>query len=291
MDAEVFGQFMQRLGYRIIKTASAYWYNVGPLCYLNFPFHRTIMPTSEELSVLWRSPRVMVVRYSTDLEGRGYSSYRFVCRSRDYDLHSLPSNVRNQVRTGLKKCKVRLIDYDLLMREGLDVYVDTMRRQSRKVTDDLAEYWRRYCEAAALTPGMEAWGAFVGNELAAYLIGFIMDGCYNIFIHRSHRDLLGHYPNNALVYTVVQSALERTEIDEVSYGLESLQSELDGLVRFKIGMGFTKEPIRQSVVFRPLIHPVIKVSAGVIFGIARKYPDNEAFRKLSGLTRFALGSE
>jgi hypothetical protein len=233
----------------------------------------------------------MVIRYPVALEDSGYPSYRVICRNKDYDLPSLSSKARNQTRRGLENCTISRVEFDFLAREGFDLFTSTLVRQGRKIPKDLKNYWTTYCTNAAKTQGFDAWGAFFNDKLAAFIVAFEMEGCYNIFIQRSLREALKYYSNNALVFTVTQEALARPEIEEVSYGFESLQQELEGLIHFKVGMGFIKQPIKQRITLRPSLRPVLGLSGPFISHIAAKFPEKEFWRKLNGVIKFAFPSE
>jgi hypothetical protein len=288
MNVEHLVNYFEKMGHSVLQTDSACWYNVNRGAYNSIPFHRLIEPTSDELRELWRTRRVAVVRYPTDVRSAlGQSSYMFVVRNKEYDLEGLSSNTRSHTRRGLKNCTVRQVDFPFLAHEGLSLHVSTLNRQGYDIPATIKEYWERICLVAGETPDFEAWGAFVGDQLAALAIGFVIEDCYQVSTVRSQKELLKYYPNNALIFEITRQAIERSEIKLVSYGVESLNDSLEGLVKFKVDMGYELMPIKQHTVFHPILQPIVRRTKGWIVGLADKRPNNLMLQKVKGLIRFA----
>jgi hypothetical protein len=131
---------------------------------------------------------------------------------------------------------------------------------------------------------METWGAFVGNDLAAYLIACRIEDCMNVLILRSSAGYLKDNPNNALVYSFVREIMSRPGMTEVSLGLEPVEPGLEDLDRFKMQMGFTKVPIGQKIYVNRLLRPFCKVL--LLKALKRLVATNsksQSSRKLVGL--------
>jgi len=74
-------------------------------------------------------------------------------------------------------------------------------------------------------------------------------------LQKSASSLLKHYSNNALLFTVMKSALSRPNVGWVSNGQIALAAK-EGLYHFKTSMGFQIHPFKEQVVFNPVIRPV-----------------------------------
>jgi hypothetical protein len=159
------------------------------------------------------------------------------------------------VRRGLEQCRVEQVDFDLLQRSAIPLNADTLIRQGRRVPADLEAYWTRYFSEAARTEGAETWAAFVGNSLAAYLIAFTIEDVCNLLIVRSSLQFLDAYPNNALIFQFLHSRMRTPGMRCVSYGFESIQSDLASLDQFKTGMGFQKIPVGQRIELSAWLKP------------------------------------
>ena len=149
--------------------------------------------------VLRRQP-CLGVRVPAPLDGPGKLSYQIVCDTRDYGIEGLSANTRSKVRRGLRRCDVRPVPFSEICEQGRQADRDTLSRQGR-VAGLTGTRWRRYWQSAARTVGMEGWGAYVGKELAAFLVTVRLDDCVEFLLARSRSDRLDAYPNNALIFT------------------------------------------------------------------------------------------
>jgi len=286
MSAQQYAEFLERMGHHVVAGQAAWWFDAARGIYQSFPFHRAIAPGLGEINRVL-GLRGVAVRFPC-LEGAGRASYRIVCAAKGYDFPQLTSKARNQTRRGLESCRVLRMSFLELERHGiLEVNRDTALRQGRPVAQDADERWRKYYQTAEQTATMEAWVSLVGDQVGAYLIACRIDECFNILVVRSHRQHLKVYPNNALVYTVTKEALARPEVDEVSFGLESVQSELDSLDHFKEGMGYEKVAIGQRIELNRLLRPLMR--GPVLRGVSRfaeRRQGAEKFAKLAGMMRW-----
>jgi hypothetical protein len=236
-------------------------------------------------SVLRQRP-CLGVRFAAPLDGSGKRSYQIVCDDAAYGLESLSANVRSKVRRGLKRCRVEALSFAVLQEAGRRAHEDTVARQGRPGV--LAgEHWERFCRAAASTHGFEAWGAWSGDTLAAFLVTVTFDDAVEFLLARSRSDALNAYPNNALLFTVTEEMLVRRRQPQITFGLESLEP-VGPLDEFKFSMGFRAQPLRQRVVFHPILGALLRQPA--VRTLVRRWSENRAgvtWRKAAGLLRFA----
>jgi len=276
-------KFLERLGHQVVETESSYWYNVHHF-YLSLPHHRLVTPNSNELSRLLRGFSAGV-RYFGPPEGLGRESYAFFCRDRNYDLEILSPNTRSKVRRGLKHCKIERLEPGYVMAHGKPVHDDTMRRI--RVRDPYP--WEAYWRAVKESDCVEVWGAMMGKDLVAYLVAVLAESSCEIWVARSSSDFLRFYPNNALLFTVVQNMLSRPEMEQIWFGAESLE-DVSSTDQFKLSMGFVKAPIRQRVVFHPLLRPALRnpLVIRTVSWLAGSQHQNEFWRKLNGVVALAV---
>ena len=272
--------FFERLGHRVIRTPSAHWYDVRSRFYLNFPHHRMIDPEPGELSAVFRR-LPLGVRYFAPAASQGTPSYALAitCGDREYDFEALSANSRSKTRRGLARCRVERLEPSWVQAHGRAVNDDTLRRI--KLRDPYP--WDRYWHAAAGSDGVEVWGALADGVLAAYLVAVRAERGCEILVARSASESLRFYPNNALLFTVVRDMLKRPEVDEVFFGVESLE-DYAGIDDFKLSMGFAKRPIRQRVVFHPLLRPALQsgLAMKAVAALARSAPPGRALAQAPG---------
>jgi hypothetical protein len=281
LSVEAIMQHFERRNYHVIRTESCWWYNEyhQTRFYSAFPLHRKITPSNDELSKVFRAePKAFALRFLSAQETKEPS---FIwARHKPYDLQALSANSRSKVRRGLGRCKIREVTFREIIEMGWTAHQDTLRRHGETANTLGLDESLSECSA------YQAWGAFVDNDLAAFLVTLRVEDWVYLLVNRSMDAHLKEYPNNALVYTVVETYLACSDITTVSYGLEPL-SVLKTLDQFKESMGFERERIHQRVVLRswlrPLLNPAIRQ---LILRTATLRPFDVRLQKLAGLTRF-----
>lgn len=288
MDAAVYAGFLRAIGHQVMATPSAYWYDASRFFFLSAPPHRLYDPETAELRGVLRRPSCLGVRFAAPLQGGGKLSYQIACDNRAYGLEALSANVRSKVRRGLKRCAVGPVPFPVIATAGRRAHGDTLARQGRDGVLSGAK-WDRFWTAAAETSGFEGWGAWSGDVLAAFLVTVTFDEGVEFLLARSCSDALGAYPNNALIFHVAEEMLMRRGVPEITFGLESLEP-VGPLDEFKFSMGFHRRPLRQRVVFHPLLRILLRhspVRALVRRWTERRGPEAVFWRKAAGLLRFA----
>jgi hypothetical protein len=274
--------FLQRIGHEVRECGGVHWFNCGSRVFSSVPYDRDVDACSIDLREILRSDG-LVARFGCPLD-QGVPSFRIVCDSKDYDFPLLRSRTRTQVRRGLEVCRVEQIEFQQLQKLAMPLNADTLIRQGRKVPVDLQRYWTRYYQQAAVTQGAEAWAAFVGTDLAAYLISFMINDVANLLIVRSSSQHLESYPNNALLFQFLSARLKDSDVRMVSYGYESIQSDLGSLDQFKLGMGFRKDPVGQRIEFAPWLRPFCNRFTDVITRrVLKSLGRGESVAKLEGM--------
>lgn len=284
MLPETLAEFFKLQGYKIFKTDSCYWYNVQSGFYFNLPYHRLITPSKKEVnSVLWGVP-CLGVRFFTKTEYQGKLSYFVVASDKNYDITSVDPKSRSQTRRGLDNIQIRRVEFkDLAKYNALNT--DTLIRQGRKTGVWTLKRWQTYCNSARGLPGLEAWGAFYDNNLAAFMVGYQMDDYFEILHHSSASEFLHLNPNNALVFYVTKLKLSSNEVNNVCYGPESLDAPAS-LETFKFRMGFQKLPMKQVIILNPLIQPMINNFSYSFIRRISKRAKSDFWKKLEGIVRF-----
>jgi len=279
------GQFYERLGHRVVVSESACWYEVQPRVFHCFPNFRLVEPSEEEIDSLMGRYNLRALRYPTSLSSFGFLSNVAVNTNRDYDLKDLHQKARNQTRRGLENCRVEQIDFDYLAEHGLALNQDTAARQGFDNLYADADYWRRYCAAAKQSEGVTAWGAFVEDELAAFLVSIEVDGWAEWVVNHSSNVLRKKYPNNALAFKAAQYFFQQKNCAGICYGLGSLEPT-PSLDHFKQRMGWTLQPIKQRLVFSKKMRLMFSLATESCLKIAiALFPRNYTVRKVAAMVR------
>ena len=287
-SGEAFAHFLAATGHRILRAAGAYWYDASPGFFLSLPSHRLLTPSADALRDLWRRQPCAGVRFPAPLDGPGKLSYQIVCDIPDYGIDSLGANSRSKVRRGLRRCAVRPAPFSVIAAQGLAADRDTLSRQGRSVRLEGAA-WADFWRAAEMTAGMEGWAAYVGDEMAAFLVTVQFEDSVEFLLARSRSDRFDAYPNNALIFEVARTMLVDRGMHQITFGLESLEP-VGPLDQFKFGMGFRAAPLRQRVVFHPLVRALLRprgVRAVMCRHATARGATGGFWRKALGLVRFA----
>jgi hypothetical protein len=291
MNADTYAEWLRQQGHVVVRTASTYWHSEGLGVYQAFPYHWLIEPSKAELADLFSRHRAVAVRYSMPPGCRqGCASYSVVLEDGNYGFENLGYRTRKNVRRGLRHCTVEPMSFQRLVDEGWELRVDTLDRQGRHVKTNYESWRKKYLDAADLK-GFQAWGAFVSNGLAAYLVTFQMDDCVYIVEQQSHRDYLDLNVNNAITFLVSQNAAARPGVRLVFYGLESLDAPAR-VAEFKFHMGYTAKLVNQRVVFHPLLTVFAnRFSYSIVSRIAKWTPANRHFAKAKGMLRLSMAEK
>jgi hypothetical protein len=274
--------FYQSIGRQVQESESCWWYNAygQRLLYFSFPPHRLIEPVGEELQqVFTKLPAISAVRFMSPATNGNGNSYRWVCRG-PYTLDSLSANNRSKVRRGLRHCRIGPLSFAELDEQGQTAQHDTLRRFGKRITSYDASQLKSEAHS------YQAWGAWIGTELASFVITQQVDDWIHIQVNRSVNEYLRFYPNNALIFTITSSMLNHPGINAVSYGWESLHP-IDSLDRFKLSLGFVQEPVEQRVVLSPLLRGLWNPASRLGLRLLEStIPSNRMVRKVTGFARF-----
>lgn len=286
--ASHFAEFLSGIGHQVVPVANLYAYNKHPLAWLAFPFHQS-MQRNDDLEALVRAQqRMWLLRYCEPLTGTGIDSHRIVCTDKHYELDALSANTRSKTRRGLKNCTVEQVSPADLKHIGFELFHATRTRQNRPLDKKAYDRWVRYCETANGVNGFCSWGAWVGNDLAALMIGFQMDDCFNLLRHASNSQLLRHYPNNALIYQITRQMIKREDINEISYGLAPLATDVNSLDSFKQNMGYRLQPIKQNVLITPQLRPVAPILSTTLHALSAMARNNGAMAEARAMLQVGV---
>jgi hypothetical protein len=292
MKPEIFAEFLERNGHHIYKTESCYWYDAQPGFLFYFPYHRLINPSPQEVKEVFRNQQCIGMRFFTPMEYIGKSSYLIECSDKNYDLTSISSSsARKDIRRGLENFEIRQMEFKDLATLGISLNYDTLARQGRAPHKHAEKRWRNLCSAAEGLDGLEAWGAFRNGKLGAYVIGIHIEDYFTIMYLSSATKYMHLRSNHALIFELTRLKLALPEVNTVCGGPQSLDAPAE-LETFKFRLGYQKRPMKQRIVFNPLIRPFIggTLHKFVKF-VVRVRPQSDFFRKTEGVIRYYRESD
>lgn len=281
MDPHYHAEFLQKIGHQIREYQGLYWYDVFNRAWAAIPYDTLINPAEFDVAEVLGEKGLMV-RYSCPVDS-GVPSFQHVVTDKNYGMPTLINKARNKTRQGLRNCEAGEIDPKDLGDAGIRLHAETIIRQGRRLPHDFEDYWKNYFAAASENPCATAWAAWHEGELASYLISFRSGSKEYICIVRSSLDKLKFRPNNAMLYTFLETAMAKEEITEVSIGLQSLQPDGASLDLFKRGMGFEERPIGQRIELRRGFSAALTPSLATVASKTLKlFPGGEKQDRLTG---------
>ncbi len=161
-----------------------------------------------------------------------------------YEINSLISKKRNQVRKGLRCCEIRRIEeleshieslkeINIIVRERIGVGLP-----ATYYTEHFSE-WRRRMLTYFHLPNRDWWGAFVGGRLMGYYYSYAIEEMLVIDTAKVHTDALSLNASDALVFTLIEDAINRKGCRRIVYGDWTPDDER--LTRFKEQYGFIRK--------------------------------------------------
>lgn len=284
-------RFMERRGRRILVGAGARWHSVEGRFYMAFPYHITLDGRDPEIRGLIRDAAAMGARYQS-LFTPGLEGGTYVRRNRKYVIASVDVRQRSRVRRGLERCQVEVVDPDVLLRQGLALNRDTMRRQGRFDSEfGQPDQWRRLVNAVCTTREITAWGAFFEGRLAAYMITCREDGWLHILHQMSRQELLEHHPNHALTFTITRQAMQDPAIEAVCYGAKALVAS-DGLHEYKLRLGYEFIPGYSAIQLHPSVAPLLasRPVRGAVARLRTLRPRDQRLERIASVLEGAAAS-
>lgn len=283
-----YDEWMRRQGYRVVQTASTHWVEYGPHVFQAIPFNQLITPSENELTEFLHREKAAALRYSTPLESKtGSLSYHVVYELDHYSLEELPKKARYDVRKGLSTASIEQVSLDRLAEEGWSVRAETLQRQGRSDAETEA-WWKNLCLSARDFSNFEAWAAIVEGRMVACLLAVIWKDTFSVMYQQSLTDFLPYGVNNAITYSVTANVVNRPGNLHMFYGLQSLDAS-ESVDKYKFRMGYTAKPVRQRVVFHPLMAPFInKLSFAGMKAANKILPRSTFISKTAGIMSFYL---
>jgi hypothetical protein len=156
-----------------------------------------------------------------------------------YSIKILKDSKRAQVRKGCRSLEIhRITDVKDLMEAAFRVNLSYVARV--KWGRDYANK-KRWCHNVEFTfPWVESWGAYADGVLVAYISAYQVEDTMCLCSSASHSDYLSLCPNDALIFTFLDSCKGRENCKRVTFGLYCDDEPLN---QFKMRLGFRRVDI------------------------------------------------
>lgn len=286
MNPDIFAEWARRQGLRVYASVSIQWIAAGPQILQSFPYDEETRPAQDELRSLFKTSKAIALRYSTPCSApEGKISYHVVFEGHELKYETLPKKVRHDIQHGLDYCQYRPVSLAMLGDQGWPLREETLIRQKRQGAETQA-WWSRLCASAEGLPGFEAWGAMKDGRLVASIFTYTNGGTASILYQQSLTAHLKYGVNNTLAFSFVNDTLKKKKASRIFYGLHSLDAP-PSVDEFKFRMGFRAKPVRQRVVFNPIVAPIFNRATHAGIKVAHQlFPGNYSLAKAEGMLHF-----
>lgn len=258
---------------------------------LRFPLDCTESVEREACSGVLRKRGVWLLNFLVNPnEGHPANCVHYVSRDGSYDIQKLDRQARQNVRRGLKSFDLRLCTWEEWAGRGFTAYAETEARHGYDADPGL---FQRMVDRWRSCPLYEIWGAWQGEDLAAWLTVLKVDDWAMVDLVRSRTSALPGRPNNALLYLAGRQALVEERRRYVTLGTSSLQLGADeqSMHRYKVDMGYEAVPMHRVFASRPAYRPALESRAmsWVWDRLSRTFPRSAPLRKVAGMARLLSG--
>ena len=217
--------------------------------------------------------------------------FDYACDDGEYCVEKLSKYGRRDVRRGLRSFEVRRCTWDELVDKGFSAYADAEARHGH--TAPSPDELRQMAAAQRDCPLIELWGAWDGEDLAAWIKVMKVDDWAFITTACSCNEALRNCPNNAVTYEATRALLVAEGRRRVSYGISSLQAtdNILSLHKFKLRMGYEALRRRRAFAVHPLLRPLVanRPASWMWDLLVRLRPGSGKFSKVAGMARMLTG--
>lgn len=258
-----------------------------------FPVECTETVDKKVITQLLKTGGVKVVSYMLTGDNFQPNCFDYICCGPDYDIDSLSPNSRRDIRRGLRSFQVRLCTWDQLLEKGFDAHCDTYQRHGYKKPS--RDEFEKIITEQRKTNYYDVWGAFHGDQLAAWMSVYKVDDWAMVDLARSMTKHLKMCPNNAICYIATKYMIEKEKLKYVSYGSSSVQVNVNELHmhKYKIKMGYEAVPMHRKFIVAPYLRPFISwpLSSWMWEKLAIPLGRISQVRKIAGMSRLLSARE
>ena len=242
-------------GQNLKYICGSYFQTHGLRCF-SYPFNYKIIVTGDHINALkWK---YLITHIFTDSARK--NAIEFILDTNDYDINRFGRKTRNRINKSLQNCSFRRPGLEELLKFGLNINRQTLKRQHRRDKKLSSErIWSKYITTLYSRHDFIFWGAFYQNSMIGYIVVFELEGVYNLlhaYIDRQGSTNVS--PMCGMLYTLINQIIEKEGSIFLSYGLDQL-TQLSELNRFKRNMLFNQIPVTKIYVLHPLLLILFKL--------------------------------
>lgn len=209
--------------------------------------------TTTDARALLKRSGAHLVRFFSEIRREPSAFWYVVCEA--YSFESLTGKMRTKIRRSQRECAVRRIDPAWIAENGYECYAAAFSRY-RRTKPDSREAFRKECLDCASVP-FEFWGAFVGEELAAYAKCVVGPDYVTMVAFKFDPKYSRQHATYALQDRVLQEYVTR-QTKPLNNGFRSLDHDTQ-MQEFVLRFGFKQVYTDLKVVYRPGLQTIVSL--------------------------------
>lgn len=275
MHGADFGELYRRAGLNVYEYKSQYWLKINHFIIEALPSLEPINILHYECLEAMLKSKAQIATYISP-EREEFNSYEYIYDLNTCTLEDFDSKARNQIRKGLKLCKIDRPNLRKLKTEALLINRLVLLRQHRKSFLGDSKLWSSYIEYLYHRNDVQILGAFVGNSLIAYTVFIKLRSRIAIYHPFMNYNYSSMNPIMALLYTGISTEFRLNGPSVISYGIKSYQ-DMNSLDVFKKNMRFREKPICRMFETRRRLNPIFSNICSITLNFmatSKVIPDN-----------------
>ena len=174
---------------------------------------------------------VFFARWTSDFDMKKKTEFWHVICDNVLDLSDYSSNTRSKINRGLRRCDVRIINKELLIKYGYRVYISAFKNYTTYLKAKTKEEF--ILEIEKNQSDWEFWGVFYNEQMIGYSKNKLVENYCEYASIKFHPAYLKHYPSYALFYRMNTYYLKENNFKYVNNGVRSI-SHLTNIQDFLI---------------------------------------------------------
>jgi hypothetical protein len=217
--------------------------------------------------------------------------FLYVCRDAEYHMDRLRKNARKVLKRGLRNFVVRRCTWDEIAEKGYAAKAETDERHGYPPPP--RESVPAFVGVRRHSPFHEAWGAWRGDDLAAWITLVKVDQWAEFEVAPSRTAAMPLAPNNILRYECLRSLLGDEKRSEVVTGVSAVRlgSDQRAMHEYNTRIGFEAIPMRRVFLPHPLLAPFLRprLAYAMLRRLSAARPASALLAKAAGMAGVLSG--
>lgn len=197
------------------------WFSYNGALLPKTPPHHNIELTKNEQHNLLATYNPYFIRWTSHFDTLDETSFWYILKDSPEELSEYSSKIRNQIKKGLRLCRIEKTDSSTIINEGYVVYKAAFDHYQTLQKPLNREDFQR--SLTSLDHAWEFWSIRNDNgKMIGYSQNYIADNTCNYSTVKLHPDFLPLYPAYALFFTMNEHYLNSRKMAYIHDGTRSL---------------------------------------------------------------------